>query len=141
MADDIFSLNGRIALVTGASSGLGEYFVQVLAEAGARVVGADIRKGLLETAMNQISKKGHAVTALEMDVTSQDSVDQGFDKTVTEIGIPDIIVNSAGVARAADFVDTRIEDWDLTMNVNLKGVWLVGRRAAALLVMAGILQA
>jgi len=134
MTDNIFSLNGRIAMVTGASSGLGEYFVQVLAEAGARVVGADIRKAVLETAMNQISKKGLAVTALEMDVSKEDSVDQGFDKITKEIGIPDIIVNSAGVARAADFIDTRIEDWDLTMNVNLKGVWLVGRRAAALLV-------
>jgi len=48
--------------------------------------------------------------------------------------IPDIIVNCAGVARAADFIDTKEADWDLTMNVNLKGVWLVGRQAASLLV-------
>ena len=134
MTDDIFSLNGRIALVTGASSGLGEYFVQVLAEAGARVVGADIRQGVLETAMNQISKKGHTVQALEMDVTKEDSVEQGFEKISNDFGIPDIIVNCAGVARAADFIDTKEADWDLTMNVNLKGVWLVGRRAASLLV-------
>jgi NAD(P)-dependent dehydrogenase (short-subunit alcohol dehydrogenase family) len=134
MVDELFSLHGRIALVTGASSGLGEYFTQVLAEAGARVVGADIRKGVLETAMQQIRQKGFDVTALEMDVAGQDSVDQGFEKIAREIGIPDVIVNCAGVARAGDFIDTRIEDWELTMNVNLKGTYLVGRKAAALLV-------
>ena len=134
MADDIFRLDGRIALVTGASSGIGEYFVQVLAEAGARVVGADIRKDILDDSVEQINRQGHSVTAVAVDVTSAESVDQAINGIAGDIGIPDIVVNCAGVARAADFLDTKVEDWDLVMNVNLKGTYLVGRKAAALLV-------
>ena len=134
MADDIFRLDGRIALVTGASSGIGEYFVQVLAEAGARVVGADIRKDILDDSVEQINRQGHSVTAVAVDVTSAESVDQAINGIAGDIGIPDIVVNCAGVARAADFLDTKVEDWDLVMNVNLKGTYLVGRKVAALLV-------
>ena len=134
MADDIFRLDGRIALVTGASSGIGEYFVQVLAEAGARVVGADIRKDILDDSVEQINRQGHSVTAVAVDVTSAESVDQAINGIAGDIGIPDIVVNCAGVARAADFLETKVEDWDLVMDVNLKGTYLVGRKAAALLV-------
>lgn len=134
MADDIFRLDGRIALVTGASSGIGEYFVQVLAEAGARVIGADIRKDVLDKAVERLKQQGHETTAVAMDVTSKDSVEQEFDQITSDIGVPDVIVNCAGVARAADFLDTREEDWNLVMDVNLKGTYLVGRKAAALLV-------
>ena len=134
MADDIFRLDGRIALVTGASSGIGEYFVQVLAEAGARVVGADIRKDILDDSVEQINRQGHSVTAVTVDVTSAESVDQAINGIAGDIGIPDIVVNCAGVARAADFLDTKVEDWDLVMDVNLKGTYLVGRKAAALMV-------
>ena len=134
MTDDIFRLDGRIALVTGASSGIGEYFVQVLAEAGARVVGADIRKDVLDQALERIKQQGYETTAVSMDVTSKESVDNEIDQIAKKIGVPDVIVNCAGVARAADFLDTRVEDWDLVMDVNLKGTYLVGRKAAALLV-------
>lgn len=134
MAEDIFKLDGRIALVTGASSGIGEYFVQVLAEAGARVVGADIRKDVLDKAIVQIGAQGYDVTAVAMDVTNTESIDRAFDQIVADIGIPDIIVNCAGVARAADFLESRVQDWDLVMDVNLKGTYLIGRKTAALLV-------
>ena len=134
MTDDIFRLDGRVALVTGASSGIGEYFVQVLAEAGARVVGADIRKDLLDNAIERIKQQGYAATAVAMDVTSKDSVDQGIDLIAGQVGVPDVIVNCAGVARAADFLDTKLEDWNLVMDVNLKGTYLVGHKAASLLV-------
>ena len=134
MTENIFSLDGRTALVTGASSGIGEYFVQVLAEAGATVIGADIRKDVLDKTIEQIKQQGHSVTAVAMDVTSQDSVDQVFDQITQDVGVPDVIVNCAGVARAADFLDTTVDDWDLVMDVNLKGTYLVGRKAAALLV-------
>lgn len=137
MVADIFNLEGRIALVTGASSGIGEYFVQVLAEAGARVIGADIRKDVLEKCMERIKQQGHAAAAVAMDVTSKDSVEQGFDQVAGDIGVPDVVVNCAGVARAADFLETKLEDWDLVMDVNLKGTYLVGRKAAALLVEHG----
>lgn len=134
MTDDIFSLDGRTALVTGASSGIGEYFVQVLAEAGARVIGADIRKDVLDKSVEEIKRQGNEVTALAMDVTSKDSVDQGMDQIAADIGIPDVIANCAGVARAADFLETSVEDWDLVMDVNLKGTYLVGHKAASLMV-------
>lgn len=134
MAEDIFRLDGRIALVTGASSGIGEYFVQVLAEAGARVAGADIRKDVLDKAIEQVSQQGYDASAVAIDVTNQDSVDRAVDQIADDIGIPDIIVNCAGVARAADFLETRVQDWDLVMDVNLKGTYLIGRKAAALLV-------
>ena len=134
MADDIFKLDGRIALVTGASSGIGEYFVQVLAEAGARVVGADIRKDVLDKAIEQIGAQGNDVSAVAMDVSNQDSIDRALDQIVADIGIPDVVVNCAGVARAADFLDTKVQDWDLVMDVNLKGTYLIGRKVAALLV-------
>ena len=134
MTDDIFRLDGRVALVTGASSGIGEYFVQVLAEAGASVVGADIRTDVLDQAIERIKQKGYEATAVTMDVTSKESVDNELDQITSKIDVPDVIVNCAGVARAADFLDTRVEDWDLVMDVNLKGTYLVGRKAAALMV-------
>ena len=137
MTDNIFSLDGRIALVTGASSGIGEYFLQVLAEAGATVIGADIRKDVLDQAIDRIRQQGYETAAAAMDVTSKDSVDKEFDQIANTIGVPDVIVNCAGVARAADFLDTKVEDWDLVMDVNLKGTYLVGRKAAALMVENG----
>ena len=134
MTDDIFNLNGRIALVTGASSGFGKSFLQVLSEAGAKVIGADIRKEVLEDSVKEINEHGHAVLAQEMDVTSEESIDQALARITKDTGAPDIVVNCAGLVHAANFLDTKVEDYNRIMDVNLKGTWQVGRAAAALMV-------
>ncbi|MEE9381066.1 MAG: glucose 1-dehydrogenase [Hyphomonadaceae bacterium] len=134
----MFELNGKTALVTGASSGLGAHFSRVLAEAGADVVLAARRTDRLESLAAEISATGRKALAVEMDVTSAESVDAGFAKIEAEMGAPaDIIVNNAGVSHKAFFTEMEEDDWDYVMDANLKGVWRVAKAGANALIKAG----
>lgn len=134
MADNIFDLTGRIALVTGASSGLGNHFAEYLAEAGAKVICAARRTDRLEALVTRIENAGGQALAVALDVKSTPSVTAAFAEIVRLVGVPDVVVNNAGVATPRDFVKVDDADWDDTMEVNLKGVWRVASAAARLLV-------
>lgn len=125
-----FSLSNQVAIVTGASSGLGAHFAAVLAEAGAKVALLARRKRLAEEVAAEIEFHGGHAVAFAADVTDSDSLHQALHDIEAQIGTPDILVNNAG-AHAGDMaLDLKIADWDSVLETNLKGAWLLTQQLA-----------
>lgn len=135
--NELFSLNGRTALVTGAAGGLGAHFSRTLARAGARVVLAGRRLEPLQAVANELAAQGAQVTAVSMDVTSEVSVQAALDQAEQALGPVDIAVCNAGAALTKPSLKLSADEWDSVMNVNLKGCWLVANTVAKRLVDAG----
>jgi len=129
-AMDLFKLDGKVALITGAGSGLGRQFAETLSEAGASVVIAARRREKLEETAKLIRDKGGNAICLELDVTDSLSVNNCIRETVSEAGVPDILVNNAGIAKLDFLTDVSEEDWDAVLDTNLKGVFLVAQAVA-----------
>jgi NAD(P)-dependent dehydrogenase (short-subunit alcohol dehydrogenase family) len=125
-------LEGRVAVVTGASSGIGKAIACSLAEEGAHVVVNDIRAepiGGGETTTAKIAASGGASSFVTADVSRWDEVDRLISDTVKRLGRLDIIVNNAALFNATNILETTEEEWDRLMNVNLRGVFLCCKRA------------
>jgi NAD(P)-dependent dehydrogenase (short-subunit alcohol dehydrogenase family) len=133
---DRFRLDGRIALVTGASSGLGAHFAQLLAGAGARVALAARRTDKLAPLAERITAAGGEARALALDVTDAASVRDCLDQ-LASWGAPDVVVNNAGVTVTRPLLQQTEDDFDSVLDTNLKGCWLVGTEAARRMVAAG----
>ena len=129
-------LDGRIALVTGASSGLGRHFAATLALAGATVALAARRAARLAAGVADIESAGGRALAVEMDVTDDASVRAGFAAVEATFGPADLIVNNAGVAVSRPVLEQTENDWDSVVDTNLKGAWLVAQEGARRLVAA-----
>jgi 3-oxoacyl-[acyl-carrier protein] reductase len=129
-ADQLFDLSGEVALVTGASSGLGERFAEVLAAHGARVVVAARRVERLHALVERIGRAGGKAHAIELDVADQGAIAGAFDKAEAAFGTVTIVVNNAGIAGNKPVFDVTPEDWRNVMSVNLDGVWFVAQEAA-----------
>lgn len=121
-----FRLDGKRALITGASSGFGAHFAQLLSAAGADVVLAARRADKLAGLQKALQAKGRRASSVSMDVGSRDSVLAGFD----QIGTCDIVINNAGITVTRALLDQTEEDWDSVIDTNLKGCWLVATEAA-----------
>ncbi len=119
-------LDGRVALVTGASSGLGEHFARLLAQHGARVFAAARRTDRLAALASTVQ----GIEPLPMDVTSAASVDEAVAAIVAKAGRLDLVVNNAGVTSTAPAADTTDADWDAVIDTNLSGCFRVARAAA-----------
>lgn len=132
-----FGLSGKIALVTGASSGLGEYFAGVLAQAGAHVVLAARRLDRLQAQVDAMQRQGLNASAAPLDVTSSRSVADCFAQVCTSVGVPDIVVSNAGITVAKPALDQTEQDWSDVLDANLKGCWLVNNEAARNMIRAG----
>lgn len=130
MGDSRFSLAGKTALVTGASSGLGRHFARVLAAAGAKVGLAARRVDRLRQVQAEIAGTGGQALAVDLDVTDAGSVARAFDATEAALGNVTILVNNAGVPSGSFFLGTTEEEWRAVLDVNLDGVFRVGREAA-----------
>lgn len=133
----VFSLDGKVALVTGASSGLGAHFARALAAAGATVVAAARRRDRLETLVADIGDDGGMAIAVALDVTDADSVMAALDGIEASAGPIDVLVNNAGVADSRYCLKVDEESWDFIMNTNLKGAWRMAREVAARAVARG----
>lgn len=127
---DRMRLDGRIALVTGAGSGLGRGFAQTLAEAGATVVLAARRREKLAETQALIEAAGGEAVCLDLDVTKKDSIDACFAAIAADVGPLDVLVNNAGVGRQGFLAELSEADWDAVLDTNLKGVFLVAQAAA-----------
>ncbi len=120
-----FSLEGKVAIVTGGSKGIGREIGLVFAEAGADVVVSS--RGLdssLEDVAEEIRTLGRRSLAVPADIRKKSDVERLVQRTVDEFGVIDILVNNAGVLLVAPFVDHSEEDWDRIMDTNLKGYYL-----------------
>lgn len=138
MSPDPFSLQGRIVLVTGASSGLGHHFAGVLAEHGAKVVLAARRVEKLEARVQELRDAGHEALAVALDVRDAASVREAFDAAEAGLGLPDVVINNAGMEPGVfTFFALEEDDWDAVLDTNLKGVWLVSREASRRWIAAG----
>jgi NAD(P)-dependent dehydrogenase (short-subunit alcohol dehydrogenase family) len=127
---DMFSLKGKVAVVTGGSSGLGVTFARALAEVGANIVLAARRLDKLDEVGNDLSRLGVKVKSVQCDVSKQDEVQSLVDETLKTFGRLDIMVNNAGVAAMSPATEIAIEEWNRVVSVNLTGTFLCARTAA-----------
>lgn len=132
-----FSLEGKVALVTGASSGFGLHFAQVLAAAGAKVVLAARRTDLLQSACEDIIASGGDAMAVTMDVTDSGSIKAAFDQAEQRFGLITVVINNAGITIPKLLIDLDDDDWNGVINTNLNGVAYVTREAGTRLSAAG----
>lgn len=128
------NLAGKVALVTGASSGLGEHFATVLAAEGAKVIVAARRTERLDSLVDQLRSGGAEALAVAMDVTDSESVKQAIDGAEEAFGPITVLVNNAGVADSRLFTKVNEDSWDYVMEANLKGAWRVANAIARRLV-------
>ena len=123
-------LDNKTAIVTGSRQGIGRAIALVMAKEGANVVVSDINQKDCEKVVNEIKGLGGRGLALKCDVTSRADVEVMVIKTVAEFGKLDILVNNAGIIAFKPFLELTDEDWDNTINVNLKGQFLCAQVAA-----------
>jgi NAD(P)-dependent dehydrogenase (short-subunit alcohol dehydrogenase family) len=128
-------LSGRVALVTGASSGLGAQFARTLAQAGAAVVLAGRRTDRLKALRAEIEAHDGDAHVVELDVTDVDSIKAAVAHAETEVGTLDILINNSGVSTTQKLLDVTPEDYDFVMDTNTRGAFFVaqevGRRMVA----------
>lgn len=128
-----FSLEGQVALVTGASSGLGRAFAGMLADAGASVVLGARRREMCEAAAAEI---GEAAAAVALDVTDPDGIEAALDAAEQAFGTVTILVNNAGTVIDKPLVDTEPAEWSRVLETNLTGCWLMTQAVTRRLIAA-----
>jgi len=131
-----FDLSGKIALVTGASDGLGRHFAGVLAGAGATVAVCARRMDKVTETVAGIESAGGRAFGVEMDVTDEDSVTAAFGVIEEQAGRVTVLINNAGSASSTLALDLDESDWDRVLDTNLKGAWTVAQQAAQRMVEA-----
>ncbi len=123
-------LSGRVAFVTGASSGLGAQFAKTLARAGAAVVLASRRVEKLKELRARIEGEGGDAHVVELDVTDQDSIEAAVARAETEVGSIDILINNSGVSTTQRLLDVTPDDYDFVFDTNTRGSFFVAQAVA-----------
>ncbi len=126
----MFDLKNKIALVTGAKQGMGRADAMALAKQGAKVVVTDIDQAECQLVVDEIISQGGEAVAFKMDVSNKAEVDQVFNETIKQFGRLDILINNAGIYFPKTALELTEDDWDKTININLKGQFLCAQRAA-----------
>jgi 3-oxoacyl-[acyl-carrier protein] reductase len=116
-------LKGKVAVVTGGAQGIGKAIAQVLAENGADVVVADVDLEKAQETAKELSESGSKAVALKLNVAQFDEVREGMGSVMAQFGRVDILVNNAGITRDALLLRMKEEDWNLVLDVNLKGTF------------------
>ncbi len=120
-------LSGRVALVTGASGGLGAQFAKTLSKAGAAVILASRRMDKLKDLRAQIEAEGGAAHVVELDVTDHDSIKSAVAHAETEVGPIDVLINNSGVSTTQRLQDVAPHDYDFIFNTNVRGAFFVAQ--------------
>jgi NADP-dependent 3-hydroxy acid dehydrogenase YdfG len=123
------SLDGTVALVTGASSGIGEATARMLTDRGAAVAIVARRADRLETLAAEIESAGGRALAIEADVTDREQAETAVRRTVEELGRLDVLVNNAGVMLLGPILEAPVEEWDQMVQVNLLGLLYTAKAA------------
>ncbi|HZV60161.1 MAG TPA: 3-oxoacyl-[acyl-carrier-protein] reductase [Candidatus Eremiobacteraceae bacterium] len=132
----IFSLHGKVALVTGASQGIGRDTALALAAAGAKVALAARNEEKLASLLTEITGAGGEGLAVKMDVADAEQVKNGFKQVLDKFGRLDILVNNAGITRDGLAVRMKLEDWDAVLRTNLTGAHLCIQQALSTMMRA-----
>jgi glycerol dehydrogenase len=131
--DMSFRLDSKVVLITGAARGIGKAIALMFARQGANVVGFDLSPEVQELS----GELGNTFLPLVVDVTREDQINQAVEKTLEHFGRIDILVNNAGVVRLSPAEEHSNEDWDLTMNVNLRAPFLMSRAVGKIMIGQG----
>lgn len=131
-------LSGKVALVTGASAGLGLHFAKVVAAAGARTVLAARRLEKLKDVACAIEDAGGQATPLALDVTESAAIPDAFDAAEEVFGTVDVLINNSGIAVAGQLPNVPEADWDAVIGTNLKGAWMMAQEAARRMIAAEV---
>jgi NAD(P)-dependent dehydrogenase (short-subunit alcohol dehydrogenase family) len=134
---NLFDLDGKVCVVTGAASGLGKRFAETLARHGAAVVCCARRRERIESVAKRVKDGGGTALALPLDVTDSSAYDAFFDSIENELGIVDVLVNNAGISGTGSTLNAERDGWDRTLAVNLTAPFDLGRIVAQRLVAAG----
>jgi gluconate 5-dehydrogenase len=137
MANSLFDLTGKTALVTGSSRGIGYALAEGLAEAGARVILNGSRQDSLDKAVVQFQAAGLNAVGRSFDVLSTDAVKEGIADIEKKIGPLDILINNAGIQRRFPLLECSQETWQEVIDMNLTSVFRVGREVARYMVARG----
>ena len=122
--NNTLDFHGKVALVTGAASGMGLAAAKAFAEAGAAVAMADFREETVRAEADKLTSAGHKVIAIRCDVCDDRQVEHMVERTVAELGRLDAAFNNAGVmAQIAPTAESSREEWDRVTSINLRGVW------------------
>jgi 3-oxoacyl-[acyl-carrier protein] reductase len=132
----MFSLKDKVALLTGASQGIGRETALALAEAGAKVVAAARTEEKLAALKNEIIAAGGEAIAIKMDVADPDQIKSGFKQTLEKFGRLDILVNNAAITRDGLALRMKQEDWDAVIRTNLTGAHLCIQQALSTMMRA-----
>jgi gluconate 5-dehydrogenase len=131
---DMFSLKGKVALVTGGGRGIGKFIATGLAEAGADIILASRKIKNLEATAKELEENQKVKTlALACDMAKEDSIDAMLSEAVAKFGHIDILVNNAGATWGAPTLDFPLEKWDQLFNVNVRGVWVLTQKVARIM--------
>lgn len=133
-----FLLEGKVALVTGASSGFGSHFAPMLAQAGARVVLAARRTELIQAEADKIIAAGGEAVAVTMDVTDSASIAAALDEAEKAFGVVTVVINNAGITIPKLLLDLSDKEWTDVVDTNLTGVAFVTRESARRMIDAGV---
>lgn len=123
-----FGLENKHVVLTGASSGFGHHFAQVLCDAGAKVVLGARREGKIQERVAELKSAGGEATGLRLDVRDAESIETFLDSAEETYGPIDVVINNAGVeAGAKTYAMIDEDDWDFVIETNLKSVWLIAK--------------
>jgi NAD(P)-dependent dehydrogenase (short-subunit alcohol dehydrogenase family) len=126
-------VEGKVAFVSGGARGLGAAIVRALAERGARVMIGDVRLELSNALVEQLAQDGRSVQALAVDLRDAEAAGAALDRTASELGGLDILINNAGIDRTVSIEQMSLADWDEIMAVNLRAPFALSRRAFELM--------
>ncbi|MBN1188147.1 MAG: SDR family oxidoreductase [Dehalococcoidales bacterium] len=132
--EKLFDIKGRKALVTGAGRGIGKVLARTLAEVGCDVALFGLHEQNLEEVAVKIRKMRRCCITIEGDVSRNQDVKKAFDRVVNEFGRLDICVNNAGISMQKPVEEMPEKDWDLIMDINMKGVFLCSQAAAHIMI-------
>lgn len=135
--ENLFSMAGKIALVTGAASGMGERFAHTLADAGATVICSARRADRIESVAASITAAGGKAIAMPLDIGSEESVKAVFDRVEKEVGRVNVLVNAAAQLDFGLFPEVNNDSWENLLNVNLSGTMRMCREFSERLINAG----
>jgi NAD(P)-dependent dehydrogenase (short-subunit alcohol dehydrogenase family) len=124
----LFDLSGKVSIVTGAATGLGQSFADALASFGSNVVIADLNEDQAkQTAEKIVSEHKVRALALKVDVTNEEQVKKMVDDTVAEFGAVNVLINNAGICQKIKAEEQTLAEWQRTMDVNVNGVYLCSK--------------